>query len=97
MHTSTATATSRAASQARPRPGPGRARPAGIAPLGAAARRRQPASGAVCAGGGGSIQGDNVPSLHPVLEAVNGVTIRITATPALNAFKSWFWGLFAGE
>jgi len=37
------------------------------------------------------------PNLHPVLGVVNKGTIFLTSTPALNAFKSWFWGLFAGE
>ena len=37
------------------------------------------------------------PNLHPVLGVVNKGTIFLTSTPVLNAFKSWFWGLFAGE
>ena len=37
------------------------------------------------------------PDLHPVLGVVNNGTIFLTSTPVLNAFKSWFWGLFAGE
>jgi glutaredoxin 3 len=56
--------------------------------------------GRVAAAAKSSEQADGAPrepNLHPVLGAVNKGTIFLTSTPVLNAFKSWFWGLFAGE